>query len=82
MHETFGQMLKASRKAKGLSQSTLGERLGKAQATVSAWEQNTNGITLGDFHALAMELGWTADEQAEAARLAARGDRGDAAGAA
>jgi transcriptional regulator with XRE-family HTH domain len=66
----FAALLVARRKAMKLSQEALGDRLGKSQSAVSAWENGTNGIALAEFYPVARALGMSDAEIAEAVKLA------------
>ncbi|WP_461102192.1 helix-turn-helix domain-containing protein [Spirosoma koreense] len=57
----FGQTLKELRKAKGLSQEDLAEKLGvrSGKQTISNWELGKNEPTLSDIRKIAEVLGTT-----------------------
>ena len=56
INETAGKRIKAARKAKGLSQEQLGERLGVSFQAVSTWETGKNIPDADHLAALAKEL--------------------------
>ncbi len=62
--KTFGQILRRKRRAKGLTQEELGEKLGTSQQAVSQWERNGKWPTLFTALAIADALGCTLDELA------------------
>jgi transcriptional regulator with XRE-family HTH domain len=52
-----GAALLEARKAAGLEQTELGERVGATQGQISGWERGHTGCRLGMVHALASALG-------------------------
>lgn len=57
-------VIRERREALGLSQKALGEKVGRTQTAVSAWEQGKNLITPDDFRNLSDTLGISAEERA------------------
>jgi SOS-response transcriptional repressor LexA len=53
---TLGQRIRASRRAKGLSQREVGRRLGVTKNAVSLWEMDRAAPTSGHLRQLAVEL--------------------------
>ena len=58
---TLGQNIQAARKAKGLSQETLAERIGVSRQALGKWEKDTALPGLDNLQALAQELGTGVD---------------------
>ncbi|MCQ5078845.1 helix-turn-helix domain-containing protein [Gemmiger formicilis] len=54
---TLGQNIQAARKAKGLSQETLAEKIGVSRQALGKWEKDTALPGLDNLQALAAELG-------------------------
>ena len=54
---TLGQNIQAARKAKGLSQETLAEKVGVSRQALGKWEKDTALPGLDNLQALAAELG-------------------------
>lgn len=54
---TFGQRLRASREASGLTQQELAAQLGRAQTAVSYWEGDKREPSIGSLAAMADLLG-------------------------
>lgn len=66
-YKTFGKIILAARKRKGLEQAELGRLLGTTQQNVSRWEAGSSRPRLGQVRALALALG----EREETLRMAA-----------
>ena len=58
---TLGQNIQAARKAKGLSQETLAEKVGVSRQALGKWEKDTALPGLDNLQALAAELGTGVD---------------------
>ena len=58
---TLGQNLQAARKAKGLSQETLAERIGVSRQALGKWEKDTALPGLDNLQAAAQVLGVSVD---------------------
>ena len=58
---TLGQNIQAARKAKGLSQETLAEKIGVSRQALGKWEKDTALPGLDNLQALAAELGTGVD---------------------
>lgn len=58
---TLGQNIQAARKAKGLSQETLAEKIGVSRQALGKWEKDTALPGLDNLQALAVELGTGVD---------------------
>lgn len=58
---TLGQNIQAARKAKGLSQEALAERIGVSRQALGKWEKDTALPGLDNLQALAAELGTGVD---------------------
>ena len=58
---TLGQNIQAARKAKGLSQETLAEKIGVSRQALGEWEKDTALPGLDNLQALAAELGTGVD---------------------
>lgn len=58
---TLGQNIQAARKAKGLSQETLAEKIGVSRQALGKWEKDTALSGLDNLQALAAELGTGVD---------------------
>lgn len=58
---TLGQNIQAARKAKGLSQETLAEKIGVSRQALGKWEKDTALPGLDNLQALATELGTGVD---------------------
>ena len=58
---TLGQNIQAARKAKGLSQETLAEKIGVSRQALGKWENDTALPGLDNLQALAAELGTGVD---------------------
>lgn len=58
---TLGQNIQAARKAKGLSQETLSEKIGVSRQALGKWEKDTALPGLDNLQALAAELGTGVD---------------------
>ena len=54
---TFGQRLRAARKATGLTQQELAGQLGRAQTAISYWEADRREPSIGSLAAMAELLG-------------------------
>lgn len=59
---TIGKRISAGRKALGLSQEALGERLGVSRQAVSKWENGTSDPSTSNLLALAKLYGVSAEE--------------------
>lgn len=76
---TLGQNIQTARKAKGMSQEALAEKIGVSRQALGKWEKDTALPGLDNLQALAAELGTGVDAllgaQAESppARLAQHG---------
>lgn len=64
---SFGELIAAARRAKGLEQADLGRLLRTSQQNVSRWEQSRSRPRLSQFPALAAALGVKENELREAA---------------
>ena len=62
MEQTFGQRLKNYRKAKGLTQQELAEKIGVSDKTVSRWESDGGYPDVPTLAPLARALGVTVDD--------------------
>ena len=60
--QTLGRRIQEARKAAGLSQESLGERLGVSRQAVSKWETGTADPTTSNLLALAKLFGVSAEE--------------------
>ena len=85
---TLGQNIQTARRAKGLSQEALAERIGVSRQALGKWEKDTALPGLDNLQVLAAELGTGVDallgaEQADPAtpRKSAAADCGAAPGA-
>ena len=58
---TLGQNIQAARKAKGLSQETLAEKVGVSRQALGKWEKDTALPGVDNLQALAKELGVSVD---------------------
>lgn len=58
---TLGQNIQAARKAKGMSQETLAEKIGVSRQALGKWEKDTALPGLDNLQALAAELGTGVD---------------------
>ena len=58
---TLGQNIQAARKAKGLSQETLAEKVGVSRQALGKWEKDTALPGLDNLQELAAELGTGVD---------------------
>ena len=56
MAETVGDLIRAHREARGLSQRELGLRVGKSQTGVNYWEKNKRNLTVLDLIDVAQAL--------------------------
>ena len=52
----WGERIRKARGDLGLSQSALGERLGKTRATIASWEEETTSPAVSEIGALARAL--------------------------
>lgn len=57
VHNQRTMNIKRLRNAKGLTQNDLADMTGIAQATISRAEKGDDGVTLGNFKAIALALG-------------------------
>ncbi|GAB4035472.1 helix-turn-helix domain-containing protein [Spirosoma jeollabukense] len=55
--ERVGQLIRETRKAKGLTQKELGKKIGVAEATLSRFENGNQNLTLETLHRLSNALG-------------------------
>lgn len=62
MKETFGQRLKRLRKAKGLTQEDIGEKIGTSSRAVNKWENDISSPDISIIISLSDILGVTTDE--------------------
>ena len=62
MNTTFGERLKQYRRAKGLTQQELADRLGVSNKTVSRWESEGGFPDVSLLVPLARALGVTVDD--------------------
>ena len=60
--QTLGRRIQEARKAAGLSQESLGERLGVSRQAVSKWESGASDPSTVNLLALARLYGVSADE--------------------
>ena len=60
--QTLGRRIQEARKAAGLSQESLGERLGVSRQAVSKWETGTADPSTSNLLALAKLFGISAEE--------------------
>ena len=60
--QTLGRRIQEARKAAGLSQESLGERLGVSRQAVSKWESGTADPSTSNLLALAKLFGVPAEE--------------------
>ena len=60
--QTLGRRIQEARKAAGLSQESLGERLGVSRQAVSKWETGTADPSTSNLLALAKLFGVPAEE--------------------
>ena len=60
--QTLGRRIQEARKAAGLSQESLGERLGVSRQAVSKWESGTADPSTSNLLALAKLFGVSAEE--------------------
>lgn len=58
---TLGQNIQTARKAKGMSQETLAEKIGVSRQALGKWEKDTALPGLDNLQALAAELGTGVD---------------------
>ena len=58
---TLGQNIQTARRAKGLSQEALAERIGVSRQALGKWEKDTALPGLDNLQALAAELGTGVD---------------------
>jgi transcriptional regulator with XRE-family HTH domain len=58
---TFGERLKLARKAAGLGQTDLADRIGKTQSSISQWERGESSLSLDVLVLLSTALGVTTD---------------------
>ena len=58
---TLGQNIQTARKAKGMSQEALAEKIGVSRQALGKWEKDTALPGLDNLQALAAELGTGAD---------------------
>lgn len=56
--EKVGQLIKAARKSKKMTQKELGERLGITEFTVSKYESGKENPTILTLHRIAESLGY------------------------
>ena len=56
MNNNFSKNLKYLRESKGMSKSDLAKRMKISQSTISRWENNEMGITIGNAYDLANVL--------------------------
>ena len=54
---TLGQNIQTARKAKGISQETLAEKIGVSRQALGKWEKDTALPGVDNLQALAKELG-------------------------
>lgn len=52
----WGERIRMARNDLGLSQSALGERLGKTRATIASWEEETTSPAVSEVAAIARAL--------------------------
>ncbi len=64
--EQFGPVLRAARKASGLSQAALGQRIGLSQSRLSALEQDPRSLSLEQLLGLISALGLELQVQSRA----------------
>ena len=57
--QRVGQQIKQARKAKGLTQKRLGEKLGVADSTVTLYEKGKQNLTIETLQKVADALGVT-----------------------
>lgn len=62
MSDSFGAMLSSARKASGLTQEEVAERVGVAQSTYSKWENGASEMQAVYIRPLAMALGLSVDD--------------------
>ena len=60
--QTLGRRIQEARKAAGLSQESLGERLGVSRQAVSKWESGASDPSTSNLMALAKLYGISAEE--------------------
>ena len=60
--QTLGRRIQEARKAAGLSQESLGERLGVSRQAVSKWENGTSEPNTSNLMALARLYGIPAED--------------------
>ena len=60
--QTLGRRIQEARKAAGLSQESLGERLGVSRQAVSKWESGASDPSTSNLLALAKLYGISAEE--------------------
>lgn len=58
---TFGERLKLARKAAGLGQAELADRIGKTQSSISQWERGESSLSLDVLVLVSTALGVTTD---------------------
>ena len=57
----LGKYIQSIRKAEGLTQDELAERLGKAKMTITHYEGGRNNLTFNSIKAIANALGYDVD---------------------